>query len=547
MGGQNEEWLKELAKEAEMEDLPLDKVEERLKRISRIIRNKIGHNILLLGIGKSGSRFIVDDDGRHRILTTYMEEEGINVATGRVYTGKDDVVGYSEISTDPNPIENLGDRPILLFDHTIKGGGTMYSALKWVLENDRALNLTGQGNVSVFSLHDKRGLSNFCLNPKVSAPKGPRALFLERLKNDAFPQPSSQPTKETTPGNSDIIRRLQTKMRLSDEALCMTGHGAVSEEAVQSALHADWNFALQLYEELKDKVVRHVNGEVYSFGKDPEWERKIFPSIKLRLPQTLEPMLKFIDGFPSTFFFPTLEGKQFSRGDKYYPSEADFGFIGALCFSMNVGRINMLCDYDHEIDYIGFSKCQKIVTDSGSVGLELLCRELDTDGRIFIVYDSKSERTKNNPNIHITEKFIELAKQLTAQGYRDYDNFRFVTVDPFKMYTVSDLFLEAFNRNMLMEPVNMGQNVADYCQWEHERRKAHLNELGMTEKDYKKHVRVIAPICARLYGIGLALDLGLKADRYVEIDDVSYEQGHTKLPMGLILPVDLDKVRELRR
>ena len=449
--------LEGFASAAGLNGLPLDKVEERLRRVSRTVKNRIdkGRGLRVLGIGNSGMRHLP-------VLKRYLESEGIDTEEGRIDTAKPDATGYMKVSTTDLLTLNPDGRKILLLDNSVREGETMYSALRWILENDSTLNLSGQDDVSVITLVDSSGISNVCLNPKVSSPKGPRASFLEDLEKEE---------------DGKKKRTLAEEQR----------------------------------NRLRDKATRHLNGEVYSFGRDPDWrerlekwevyiseverylhsldwlpwniKNKIEELENVRKNKNVLEIVSFINGYPSSLSCsPQLQSQNYEITDDMVETVVFLSWVGEVLRGLKLECNSFSSEL---VSGMHFSR----------VDIVELSKQLLTDKRVLV-----AEKYLG------TDTYFEIAKELTKEGNREADNFRFVTVDPFKMYTVSDLFLEAFNRGLPMTPSDLGQDVADYCQ----RERQGLN--------YKPEC-VVATRSSRVYGMGLTLDLGLPRDRYVEIEN----------------------------
>ncbi len=482
------ESLRYLAKRSNLSD----GIEERVDKISRIISRRIGEEVVLIGIGSAGKEELQN-------MTTCLRSRGLIVEPQKISIVDATETDYGKVSLpEDQRVEGINPNglPIVLFDHSIGSGDTANGTLKWALENAEKLNLD---TVSFLALRDEAGFANITLNPSfVSEYKGPRTSFLNRLQHD----PRS-------------------------------------------------------HQRLRKKVERHVNGKVYTFGRNSNWREKLrhlerasfievddegdgaiifhdndgkvlMPAI--RIARAIKDMgitttLDFINGYPAEIY--VLEDFVIDVGLKapLYTPRAHLNIHESQSrlrsfFGYNIHSLLKLLDINSfykDVDYKGLlGDYLGKITDS-----------LLTDRKVLLISDK------------FTDNEIQFAKALTQQGYRDYDNFRLVIVDlvcPFRIYTVSDIFRETFDRDLHLTPEDLGQDVEEYVSKE-------LKSGDIPER-YRDDLRVVTDKSARVYGLGLALFLGgNRKDRYFEIDSLD----RTRLPTGPIHHVTLDRVKELRK
>src|SRR3989338_8174486 len=175
------------------------------------------------------------------------------------------------------------------------------------------------------------------------------------------------------------------------------------------------NWLKSAHPELYQKVKMDIgllDEEVYTFRRDTEWRQRVIDGISRENEMKFSELLKFIDGFPAVLYTNRdfFENKKDCKVD-------EIGMIGLILDV--VGRVKFK-------DFIGFTTQFK----------ESVYHILNTDNRTAVL----AERLQNP----LQDIFFQFSKLMVERGYREYDNFRFVTVDPFGIYTVSDLFLEAF-------------------------------------------------------------------------------------------------------
>ena len=439
------------------------------------------------------------------LLKPYFEKEFGGGLTVEPLTQKTANDVYRE-TTPKNRDLKVDGRHVILFDDTLDTGKSMVSAIRWALQNREALGLQESG-LSTMVIADYRGGTNLSIYPKYRPNPGPLS-FIE----------------------------------------------------------SEWR---QLHKEMRQEIGQYVNGEVYNFGRSPNW-RLNFEGLKsyakareetggLGFGYIFEEVLEFVDGFPSIFLFPRNYGKRspflgfgkdscflldlLANKDLFYLDLGDGEGSDSDRILFVLEAVKRYSRRDPNLDeFLGGYNLQlikrynrhvheELTIDDNLNWIKAMCQELDTDRRVLVV-----DRLEN---------CAQIAKHLRNRGYGNCPNFRFVS-SAFRDYphilndllSINDAFHGAFIFNLLAQPSDLGDDVDKYC-------KATSEELRKTGRESPEWIVATKP--ARVYGIGLCLGLGLKPDKYIETDDLPYIQTHPKIPRGSTHFVHLDRAREILR